>query len=414
VHPELLAILRCPYCGGRLELVRELFNRTEGDTIVDGVLGCQCCVFPVVDGIPVLHLHAASVSAREWIEAGKPELALRAMVGLDDETQAKQFELTAASASSTYRDIVSALGPNFESGYFLYRFSDPTFVVADAVVRASAGTVLRGGGRALDVCGGSGHLTRALVPLSSRPPVLADLFFPKIWLARRFTAPGALPVCCDANAPLPFVRGAFDYAMCSDAFMFIWTKRQLVGEMFRAVHGSPRATVVINHTHNQLVWSPSHGQALTPAGYRNLFETAVPRVFGESALFADVVHGATLDLGRSEDDATLDNEVALTLIASAVEAVFAEHPLEVPHASGGEWRINPLYTVERHGDHVHGTLCFPSPEYEDEYGACRAYLPSEVRIDADALRALQAGAPHDGISELIRRRVIVELPKLYT
>ncbi len=114
-------------------------------------------------------------------------------------TQAEQFEAAAASSASTYKDIVAALGPNFEGGYFLYRFSDPTFVVADAVVRAVAGTVLRSGGRALDVCGGSGHLTRALVPLSSPAPVLADLFFPKIWLARRFTAPGAMPVCCDGN-----------------------------------------------------------------------------------------------------------------------------------------------------------------------------------------------------------------------
>ena len=55
----------------------------------DGVLGCQCCVFPVVDGIPVLHLHPASVAARERIEAGTPELALRAMAGVESEAQAE-------------------------------------------------------------------------------------------------------------------------------------------------------------------------------------------------------------------------------------------------------------------------------------------------------------------------------------
>jgi hypothetical protein len=185
------------------------------------------------------------------------------MAGIDSDEQAEHFESAVASNGSTYKDIVDALGPNFEGGYFLYRFSDPTFVVADAVVRAVAGTVLRKRGRALDVCGGSGHLTRSLVPLSSPAPVLADLFFPKIWLARRFTAPGALPVCCDGNAPLPFARGSFDYAMCSDAFMFIWMKRLFVSELFRSVAGSERGTVLINHTHNQLVWSPSHGQALT-------------------------------------------------------------------------------------------------------------------------------------------------------
>jgi uncharacterized protein YbaR (Trm112 family) len=414
MHADLLEILRCPYCGGRLELVRSLFHQTSGDSIIDGILGCQCCVFPVVDGIPVLHLHGTSVSARECVEAGMPERALEAMVGVDRPAHAEQFEAAVASGDSTYKDLVEALGPAFEGGYFLYRFSDPTFIVADAVVRAVAGTVLRGGGRALDVCGGSGHLTRALVPLSSPPPVLADLFFAKIWLARRFTAPGAIPVCCDGNASLPFVRGAFDYAMCSDAFMFIWTKRQFIGEMFRAVANSPKGTVLINHTHNQLVWSPSHGQALTPSGYANLFEPLVPHVFGESSLFADVVGGGTLDLTRTAAPASLDQEAALTLIASPLEDVFTRHVVPPIASTGGEWRINPLYEVEPESGRLRATLRFPSGDYEFEYGAsARRYLPDEVVIDAAAFRALQGGAFPDSLRDLIRRRVIVELPLKY-
>src|SRR5205823_8155032 len=131
----------------------------------------------------------------------------------------------------------------------------PTYIVADAVVRAVAGTVLDGGGRAVDICGGSGHLTRLLLGLSSPAPVLADLYFAKIWLARRFTAPGCEPVCCDGNAPLPFARGAFRYAMCTDAFMFIWHKRQLVLEMLRLIDdGGDRGAVLIGHAHNMRTW----------------------------------------------------------------------------------------------------------------------------------------------------------------
>jgi uncharacterized protein YbaR (Trm112 family)/SAM-dependent methyltransferase len=418
MRAELLDILRCPYCGGRLELVSSIFNRTSsgGDTIADGVLACECCVFPVVDGIPVLHLHDTAVKAREHIESQRPELALRAMVGADDPVRAEAFEAAAGSSASTYREIVESLGPNFEGGYFLYRFSDPTFVVADAVVRAVAGTVLQGNGRALDMCGGSGHLTRTLARASAHPPVLADLFFPKIWLARRFTAPTAIPVCCDANSALPFARGSFDYVMCADAFMFIWTKRPFVGEMFRTVAGSPRSTVVIVHTHNQLVWSPSHGQALTVRGYRNLFETAEPRVFGESQLFEDVVNGRALDLGCAEDPSALEQEAAFTFIASPVSAVFSAHALDARLESGGRWRLNPLYQVQECGGAVEGTLHFPSPDYEDEYGACRRYLPETIRIEASALRALGSGAPPASIrggADLVRRRVLVDLPERY-
>src|SRR5205085_1549903 len=236
---ETLDLLRCPYCGGRLSLVDSLFHRRTTDEIHDGILGCHCCIFPLVDGIPVLHVLPAATVARDHLQAGRPELARRAMFGLDDDREAEAFDAVASSTTATYRDTVEALGPNFEGGYFLYRFSDPTYLVAQAVVHAVASTVLGssarsgpgGSRRAVDICGGSGHVTRTLLDLTSAPPVLAELYFAKIWLARRFTAPGCEPVCCDGNAPMPFARGAFAFAMCTDAFMYIWTKRQFVGEM---------------------------------------------------------------------------------------------------------------------------------------------------------------------------------------
>src|SRR6266480_2807716 len=139
---ETLEILRCPFCGGRLELVDSHFNRRDGDDIVDGVLGCHCCVFPIVAGIPIMHLEAAAVAARGLVEAGRPDAAARKMFGLDDHSQAARFEEIAASPNATYRETVDALGPGFEGGYFLYRFSDPTYVVADAVVRAVGSATL--------------------------------------------------------------------------------------------------------------------------------------------------------------------------------------------------------------------------------------------------------------------------------
>jgi uncharacterized protein YbaR (Trm112 family) len=410
---QTLDVLRCPYCGGHLELVTSMFHRSIEDQIHDGILGCHCCVFPIVDGIPVLHLLPAAVMAREHVEAGRPALALRAMIGLENAERAAQFDAAAASPSATYREIVEALGPDFEGGYFLYRFSDPTFIVAHAVVRAVAGTVLLGRRRALDVCGGSGHLTRSLMDLSSPPPVLADLFFAKMWLAQRFTAPGCEPVCCDGNSPLPFARGAFGFAMCSDAFQYIWTKRQFVGEMIRAVDGEMPGAVVINHTHNQLTWSPSHGQPLAPAGYRDLFETLEPRIYGEAGLFADVIQGGPLDLSRADPPEALDADPALTIVASRDPAVYRPHPLDIPIAPTGEFRINPLYAVEERGDRLHLRLQFPSPDYEEEYGASRQYLPAEAVIERDAFARLTAGAGPGPLADLIRHRVIVDLPKRY-
>jgi hypothetical protein len=44
--------------------------------------------------------------------------------------------------------------------------------------------------------------------------------------------------------------------------MYIWTKRQFVGEMERLVDAG--GAVLIGHTHNERTWSPSHGQPLSP------------------------------------------------------------------------------------------------------------------------------------------------------
>jgi uncharacterized protein YbaR (Trm112 family) len=413
VHEATLEVLRCPYCGGRLELVTSLYHRRDGDEIEDGILGCHCCIFPIVSGIPILHLQPAATTARDQVQAAQPELARRTMFGLPDEREAAAFEAVAASGTSTYRDLVEALGPAFEGGYFLYRFSDPTYVVADAVVRAVAGTVLERGGRAVDVCGGSGHLTRSLTGLSSLPPVLADLYFAKVWLARRFTAPGCEGVCCDGNSPMPFARGAFRFAMCADAFMYIWTKRQFVGELARLVDGDGEpGAVLISHTHNERAWSPSHGQPLSPQGYRDLFETLEPRVFGEAGLFEDVVKGGPLDLSRRDPDETLDGDPALTIVATRRADVYTPHRLE-PVSRSGELRLNPLYDVEHEGEQVRLRLRFPSEDYEQEYGACRQYLPDTVVLDRRALIALEAGRLPADLAELARRRVIVDLPRRY-
>jgi len=415
---DTLDVLRCPYCGGRLALVEAVFHRRDGDEIHDGILGCHCCVFPVVDGIPVLHLLPGASLAREQVETGRPDLARRTMFGLDDDDQAAAFDAVASSGTATYRDTVDALGPNFEGGYFLYRFSDPTYIVAQAVARAVGAAVLDGGRRAIDICGGSGHVTRSLLDLSAAPPILADLYFAKVWLARRFTAPGCEPVCCDGNAPMPFARGAFGFAMCTDAFMYIWTKRQFVGEMERLVDSGAAdgdaGALLIGHTHNERAWSPSHGQPLPPEGYAALFETLPPRIFGEAGLFEDVVRGGPLDLARRDAPAALDSDPALTIIASRNPRVFAPHPLPQPAAAAaGELRINPLYAVEAEGDQLRLRLGFPSDDYEQEYGACRQYLPAELTLDRSALAALATGVVAGDLLDLVRRKVIVDLPKRY-
>jgi hypothetical protein len=255
--------------------------------------------------------------------------------------------------------------------------------------------------------------------LSAPAPVLADLYFSKVWLARRFVAPGCEAVCCDANAPLPFARGAFRYAMCADAFMFIWTKRQLVQEMLRLIDhpdASVPGAVVIGHTHNALVWSPSHGNTLPPQGYRDLFETLDPRLFAEGDLFADALARGALDLSRRDPDDRLDHDPALVIVASRparAAEIFRPHPLDLSPGAPGALRVNPLYVAEPLGDRVRLRLQFPSEDYAEEFGACRQYLPDEVVVEAADLAALVDGRVPAALADLVPRRVILDLPRRY-
>ena len=76
------------------------------------------------------------------------------------------------------------------------------------------------------------------------------MFFWKLWLARTFTAPTPMAVCCDANQPLPFAAVTFPTVVLSDAFPYIWHKRLLAEEMMR--QAGPGGTIVMPHLHSSL------------------------------------------------------------------------------------------------------------------------------------------------------------------
>lgn len=409
---DTLDLLRCPYCGARLTLDAARVAPREADAISDGILRCHCSEFPVVSGIPVLTVEGMSEIAREQIEAGDASAARRSMLGLDEDAASDRFEEICRSDRGTYREAVDALGPEFaENRYFLYRFSDPTFLVADAVARALGSLVLAGGGRAIDLCGGSGHLTRSLQRVSTEPPILMDWTFAKLVLARRFTAPGAEVVCADAHAPLPFAPAAFRLAVCSDAFHYIWTKALLAREMMRIIDGEGIAA--LTHAHNAQQENPSPGMPLPPGGYREVFEGLNVRLYSERALLADVMDGH-LDLSRADADAALAEDPAITAIATARPDVFVDRALTRGRDLDGELRLNPLYDVAVKGSRATLRLHFPSEEYEKEYAACRRYLPDLLAIDAGVLEALRRGDAQADLDDLRTRRIVLDLPRHYT
>jgi uncharacterized protein YbaR (Trm112 family) len=409
----LLALLRCPFCGGRLHLLDNAALVRRGGRLESAVIWCECCAFPIVAGIPVLRADDPTRRAMHALEAGRHEEALLTMLGLDDPDRIQAFrELLARGDQLTYRDAIGVLSPDPEGTYFIYRFSDPTFVMAEAVLRALAQEPSVFHGRTLDLCGGSGHLTRLIGDLQPGQDVfLADMFFWKLWLARTFTAPRSVPVCCDANQPLPFARGIFPTVVLSDAFPYIWHKRLLAGEMMRLAQ--PDGTIVMPHLHNSRGENFSAGMTLTPEGYHELFAEAAPRLFSDRMLFDQAVTDAGIDLTRHASPEELGSEPSLTLVGGWHAGLFRRYAPSGIAPVSGVLIVNPLYEIERRGPGTELTLKFPTAEYEEEFADCRRYLPDKVTVDADLTRPFGPADVGARYEELRRRRVLLDVPARY-
>ena len=419
MHPSLLALLRCPFCGTALTLVDSLPVQRDGDRIMSAVLGCACCAYPVVAGIPVIIAGDRERAAMNAIEAGQHDQALDLMLDLDAPRRAAFQALVARGDAATYREALDILSRDAEGTYFVYRLSDPTFVTASAVLRAVAQAPDTLAGWVVDVCGGAGHLTRLLDELRGGGPggtIVADLYYWKLWLATRMTAPGAHAVCCDGNDPLPLARGLASLVVLSDAFPYIWRRRALAEELMRLLGAA--GTLVMPHLHSALGENFSAGMTLTPAGYADLFAPLAPRLFPDSVLFEGVLGDATVDLTADVAADALGSEPSFTLVASRAPGVFARRQVAPRTAVTGTLAVNPLYAVSRDGDTTTLTLRFPTPEYEEEFGACRRYLPESLTLAADLTAPLDAARLRASLGDAVyddlrRRLVLIDAPPRY-
>lgn len=412
MREALLDLLRCPFCGGRLALVdNEALARADG-CVESGVLGCDCCAFPIVAGIPVMIADDTTRNAMHQMEAGQHEDALFMLLGLDEVRGASFRTLFERSPEATYREALEILSLDAEGTCFLYRFSDPTYLTTQALLRGlgqSRWTVSR---YVLDLCGGTGHLTRVLAGLQpAGGTVLADVYFWKLWMAKRFTAPECEPVCCDANSPLPFARDAFSMAVLADAFPYIWHKRLLAEEMMRIT--GPDGVVVMPHLHSSLGENFSAGMTLSPAAYRDLFAPQQPRLFSDERMFREVLEHRMVDLTRDASPAGLGTEPAVTLVATHRADLFRKYDVPDARDVAGELKVNPLYKVERHGNSSVLTLAFPTPEYEEEFGACKQYLPATLTLGTDVTGPIEPAALGSDYDDLRRRRIIIDAPPHY-
>lgn len=456
MRAPLLQLLRCPFCGSLLRIEDGPSLEWREDMLQRGVLYCECCAFPVVAGIP--YLRAGNITRRvlQLLKDQQFAAALHVLLGVDEARQKDWQRFEAQPQTATFRAALRLLSPTEEARYFLYRFSDPTFMASETVLESLAAHSAWNPGRVLDLGGGTGHLARGLGrwPGGSEV-VLADLEFWKLWLAREFVAPECDAVCCDANAPLPFARGAFSLACCSDAMNYVWQRRLLAGELTRLL--TSQGVLLVTHLHNALCDNPSAGMPLTPAGYRRLFETLPVRLFKESLALDATLGNGVVDFARDATDDELAEEPSLfalatnrtewsapnspspgarrktPLHASSSSFVLEDHPASRTRtkdeaedergrrSSGracqqtppGRLAVNPLYQLEQAGPPQIWQRQFPSAAYEAEFAAAKRYLPERFELTAAQAAHLAGGQPDASLNTLAQCRALLELPERY-
>lgn len=408
---DALKLLRCPFCGGGLDVRRSPATELTESSLQTGVLGCPCCAYPVLDGIPYLRAGHAARAALRSLDANSPREALFTLLELDGARRERFETLQRDAKAFTFRHAMSVLSPNPEGTYFLYRFSDPTFVASEAMILSVAQDLRCAQGRRLDLCGGTGHLTRTLSGLVPSGEVwLADLEFWKLWLARRFIAPACNAVCCDAAQPLPFSRGSFSLVVCADALHYVWPRRLAVGEMLRLA--GQRGVVLALALHNALCDNPSAGSPLEPAAWRGLFDDIPTRLYPESAVLDAVLSRHPVPLSTNYSDAELAAEPALIAVATMLEGLFDRPVVPLAEPVMRRAALNPLYHSDD-GAPNKWVLKFPSPDYAEEFAACRRYLPDRLVLTERQERSLSRGDYADELRDLARRRIVLDLPENY-
>jgi len=420
--------LRCPVDG--LALSKEV------GTAEDGVLCCGTHRYPVSSGIPVLLDSPAARAALEAIDAGEPARARAALLtpdrwgradtvarGLDRILGGDRFARRLRSGRvkrflrwhgegsfPSYRAALDAFlsappDPQPESlHYFFSRPSDPTFVVAEAV---TSGVARRG--TVLDLCCGSGFVTRLVSRGRSEAVTGLDESFPLLFLAKSFLAPRARYVCARADRPLPFADRSFDAVVCSDALHDTEDPAEAAREMLRVRRDGGGLFAI--HLHNPAFEHAYPGRnPLPPRGYASLFEGADPRLLDEGPILDAWVDRGEVDFSAIAAPEALSGARTLTLLAGdgAPRGTARPEP-PAPECIA----LSPLYRGHRDGETLRLGRVWPSAFWHREYPDAERYLPEGATLGSEALEGLRGNRLEAEAVDLFRRRVLIDVPAAY-
>lgn len=348
--------------------------------------------WPVVEHIPFLRADRRALADAVLLALDTGDAAYGLMLLLGDQdnwartpppAEADRAALIRHADTMTFRAAMDRLAFGAVGTYFAHRWSDPTFLSGLALAEAHWNAPAC----VFELACGAGHFLREF---SRAAPEVAggDIVFAKLWLARRYVAPGAQLVCFDAAEPWPLADGSAGLVFCHDAFYFLPRKPHAAAEMLRVA--GPEGRVLVGHAHNALVDNLSAGEPLPPAGYAALFGT--PYLYDDRELTQALVEARAPVPAAAE---AIADAPAVALATGLGLPMAVTGGLSMP-PRGTPLRRNPLYAG--------AAIRWPSERYEREYGPLATYP-----LHADTPDHAVAGAD-PATDHLARRRALLDLP----
>lgn len=314
--------------------------------------------WPVVGGIPYLRIGREALVAETLarLDAGDGEGALVVLLADQDDwwtgpaTDPSELRaLVAGRDTLSLRAAMALLRFGPVADYFAYRWSDPTYLAALALLEAHWNAPAT----AFELACGIGHYLREL----TRRGVAclgSDVVFAKCWLAKHWVAPGAGYVVFDAGGRWPIAGRTFDLTQCHDAFYFM-PDQPHVAAMLRSMVAAD-GVLAISHAHNGGVAGGPKGPARTAAEWGALFPKAL--VYDERDLLAALIGRDAPEPIGWVDDPMIEAYSFVEGVTAPVARLGGG--IGVP-PEGAELRPNPLLN----GD----AICWPSARYREEYEA---------------------------------------------
>jgi len=311
---QLIAGLRCPYCGGGFRLAREC--QAQAGRLHYGLLECRCFVFPVVDGVLLLSLAKGYGGAEEELQPYTPlQVAAIEYLQRDDvdglqgwirrhlplaaeliEGRAGDYiGFTARRTSLLDAAVERALSAGSQFGVLGYpgglrllrrklrRLLRPPpsaasdrghlaqlgdyYVARFFAPRVNALALQLGslplGGRILSLCCGQGVFEN-LLRADGRPAeiVSVDGQFLNLLITRQYTNPDGNYICHDLQFALPFRDGAFDGVFSSTCLPEMPAQRHFAAEAIRV-------TAATGWTVFDSIWNEQQGGVRRIDRYRH-------------------------------------------------------------------------------------------------------------------------------------------------